>query len=282
MKKDNINYKYLLRLYYLVDEYLADSKENYDNLPEVIVAFCVVVEKVLKIKLYKKNPVLVFDGSKFRDDDALMAIVNKKESDIETIRVREVIGRYKLLFNDEFSDDELQVLIDIYNIRNHFIHGYKSDELILLDRENIIKKMGTVWERVSNLVFTLFSKEVIKASRPKKPKQKYSEEELEEVLIEEVKKKIQSTKNEYGVFGFGDHVYQTPDYNSFLSFSGEKCPRCNSYGFSLNKPDFDMLSVTTIYSQQGFFSDLYRCKKCNLELTRKEYEVAKKLKDIKN
>lgn len=278
VKKDNVNYKYLLRLYSLVDEYLAGTKEKHDNLPEVIVSFCVVVEKILKIKLYKENPVLVFDNSKIRADDALVAIIRKKEEDIETIKIREVLGRYKLLFQNYFSEDELQVLIDIYNARCNLVHGYKSDEDILSDAENIIKKMGTVWEKISKLVFASFSKNAIKASRSKKLIQKYSEEELEKVLIEEVRKKIESNKYSSVLYSFINPIGINENIYSSMSFGGEVCPRCGSFGFSAeNSPtNYDTIIGWGLTNNP---TDLYRCQKCNLELTRKEYEIAKKIKD---
>ena len=49
------NYQYLLNLYSLVDDYLARSSYKEEDLPEVVVAFCTVTEKIFKIKLYKKN-----------------------------------------------------------------------------------------------------------------------------------------------------------------------------------------------------------------------------------
>ncbi len=116
----------------------------------------------------------------------------------------------------------------------------------------------------------IFGKSLIKAN---KPKNKYSEEELENVLIEEVKKKIENNKIGYdGVF----HPINTEDYSISPFIGGEKCPRCGTYEFSteslLNSDTFSGLA--TRYR----LSDLYKCKKCHLELTMKEYEIAKKIK----
>lgn len=198
MKKIEGNYEYLLRLYSQVDDYLADIPSKQENLPEIIVAFCITIEKLFKIRLHGENPVLVYDNTKIKENDALVAIIKEKELSIETIRIAETINRYKLMFENDFSDDEMQVLIDIYNTRNHFIHGYKPDGDLLLDKENIVKKMGTVWEKISIQAVSIFGKDLIKANKPKK---KYSEEELEKVLIEEVKKKIQSTGTVYDSLG---------------------------------------------------------------------------------
>lgn len=266
------NYQYLFRLYSAVDEYLAHIPAKQKNLPEIIVSFCVVTEKIFKIKLHKENPILVYENIKIKENDALVAVIKEKELDIETIKIREVVSRYKLMFDDEFSDDEMQILIDIYNIRNHFIHGYKSDDEILLDRENIVKKMGTVWEKISAQAISVFGKDLIKA---KKPKKKYSEEELEKVLIEEVKKKIENFEN--------DHVYSVSNENFFYSpspfINNEVCPRCGSYGFSTdNSINSDVYLSTVSFISRNDISDLYKCKRCYLELTRKEYEIAKKIK----
>ena len=297
MKKIEGNYEYLLRLYSQVDEYLANTPSKQENLPEVIIAFCITVEKLFKIRLHGENPVLVYENSKIKENDALTTIIKEKELNIETIRIGETINRYKLMFENEFSDDEMQVLIDIYNIRNHFIHGYKSDDYFLSDKENIVKKMGTVWEKISTQAVSIFGKDLIKANKPKK---KYSEEELEKVLIEEVKKKIQSTGTEYDSLGlvYKDFIIPSPsavshsavslginrDYqlpSSVFALSGEQCPRCGSYSFSLDEANLGVISLASLSSVHnlfGTFSDLYKCKSCNLELTKKEYEIAKKLK----
>ena len=282
MEKEK-NYEYLLRLYSQVDDYLADTSGTQENLPEVVVAFCIITEKLFKLKLHKENPVLVYENTKLKENDALVSIVKEREINIETIKIGEVINRYKLMFENEFSDDEMQVLIDIYNARNHFIHGYQSDDKILSDEENIVKKMGTVWEKISAQGLSLFGKDLIKANKPKK---KYSEEELEKVLIEEVRKKIQSTREEYGTsfgvtrgFAINNELPLTSrfsTYNSVLGFTGEECPRCGSYDFYLDEPNPNVF--TLVYSSSRTFSDLYKCQRCNLELTKKEYEIAKKLK----
>lgn len=277
MKTDDKNYKYLLRLYSLVDECLASASEGQNNLAEVVVAFCIVTEKLFKLRLHGKNPVLVYEGSRLKDDDSLVSVIKEKELSVETIRIRETLNRYKLMFQDEFSDGEMQVLSDIYNARNHFVHGYKSDDDILSDSDNILKKMGTVWSKISVQAVSIFGKDLIKANKPKK---KYSEEELEKVLTEEVRTKIKSIKSEYGMYALNNDMYSMSNYMSAFGLTGEKCPRCGSYEFSLDEtsPNMDALLVTRIYSQRINFSDLYKCKKCGLELTKKEYAIAKKLK----
>lgn len=277
MEERKENYRYLLRLYSLVDEYLADTQDKQENLPEVTVAFCIFTEKLFKIRLHEENPVLVYESAKLKEDDALVSIIKEKELSVETIRISETLKRYKLMFQDEFSDGEIQVLVDIYNVRNHFVHGYKSDDEILSDSENIMKKMGTVWEKISTQAVSIFGKDLIKANKPKK---KYSEEQLEKVLTEEVKRKIKSTKSEYGRFALNNNMYPVPNYMSVFGLTGEKCPRCDSYEFSLDGPgsNLDAFVVTGVYGQPMNFSDLYKCKKCGLELTKKEYAIAKKLK----
>ncbi len=281
MKGPKENYQYLLRLYSIVDEYLANTTDE-DSLPEVIVAFCTVTEKIFKIKLHAENPVLVYDMSKFKEDDALITVVKEKDLIVETIRIRETLNRYKLMFIEDFSEDEMQVLIDLYNIRNHFVHGYKADNGTLADKENIIRKMGTVWEKVSNQALIIFGKDSIKKSKPKK---KYTEDELEEVITKEVEKKIESHGKRYGgVFPItmADLNLVTPltvewDQNNFYDsdygFSIDKCPRCGLLGFAKERP-----SLSGIYNSRTL-SDLYKCKKCHLELTQKEFDIAKKLKE---
>lgn len=276
MRKKISNHKYLLSLYSRVDEFLSDEDVAQHDLPNIIVFFCTVTEKILKIKLYNKNPILVFDGSRVKDDNSISIIALKKEKDIETLRIENIINRFSMVFRNIFTSDELQALRDLYHIRNCFVHGYKTDDKIDFDTEDILKKMGTVWEKITKQAIILFGKDIIKENKPKK---KYSEEELEKVLTEEVKKKIQGTK-----YSFGQYPYEYQDLISYSTLIGETCPRCGSNSFSKERGEdglepFMFTGISRLYSGDGIV-DLYKCKKCHLELTQKEYEIAKKIKGV--
>ena len=272
------DHKYTLSLYTKVDEYLADNQQDRDNIADIIVSFCIVIEKTLKLKLYEKNPVLVFDLTRFKNNNSLVAVITKQDVDIETIKIFDVIERFRILHPKIFSDEELQILLDIYFVRNDLVHGYKEDSKILSDIENLIKKMGTIWEKLSGQAIVLFGKDNIKQSIPKK---KYTEEELENILVGEVKKKIQPKEDSFGMHGYLHNPYSNIDFSPYItsSFSEEKCPRCGLYGFSLDSKQDNLDSFVTVTSTIfGVYSNLYKCRKCNLELTKKEYEIAKKIK----
>lgn len=268
------NYQYLLRLYFLVDGYLSESSDRRENLPEVVVAFCILIERLFKIKLHTENPILVYDVSKLKEDDALICVIQGKEDGIETIKIWETLKRYTLVFRGQFSEAEMQIFSDLHNVRNNLVHGYKSDDIVLSDEENLVKKMGTVWEKVSVQMRSLFGESRIKKNRPKK---RYSEEELERVLIEEVRTKIRSNRNEYGIV-LGT-MRSMGSFTSAFGYDGEMCPRCQSYGFSLDGSNSKFLSAidTNTYFYPPTSSDLYKCRNCNLELTKKEYDIAKKI-----
>lgn len=275
MKRKNENYEYLLYLYSFVDDHLSKNPTKHENFPNVLVSFCIVTEKIFKIKLHNKNPILAYDVSKIKETDALITVIKEKELDIETINIWESVKRFDLTFEGVFSAGEIQSILDIYYVRNHFVHGFRPDNKFLLDSENLIKKMGTVWEKISTLAVAIFGRDLIKANRPKT---KYSEDELEKVLTEEVKKKIISPNTTRTNIFF---VYP-PDINKLtvspFNVSGEKCPRCGSYSFSLESlinPDSFRATVNLL--TQHSISDLYKCTNCHLELTRKEYEIAKKI-----
>ena len=273
MKKGN--YKYLLRLYTIVDGYLAENTADEENLPEVVVAFCTFVEKILKIKLYIKNPVLIFENTRIKDADALVAVVKRTEEDIETIKIEELIHRYRLVFSRQVSEDEALIMRDLYRVRNHFVHDHKPDDNYTSIKEDTTKKMGTVWEKISKIAISILGKEQIKASKPVK---KYSKEELENVLIEQVKKKIGQSGGGLTAFhrlSLGLPVnYQT----SAGQFSAsEKCPRCGELGFARGITGENQGLVTLSIYSPATQSDLYVCRHCNLELTEKEYEIAKKI-----
>ncbi|MEK7650664.1 MAG: hypothetical protein AAB364_02235 [Patescibacteria group bacterium] len=274
MKKKE--HKYLLYLHGRVNDYLTGNPDDKENLPDIIVSFCTVVEKILKIKLHRKNPVLIFDAGKLQDDNALATVVKKKEKDIKTAKIAGILARVKIIFSRIFSEEELQILTDVYNIRNEFNHSYKSDDEILLDPEDVVKKMGTLWGKISKQAVSLFGKDNVKTGIPKR---KYSEEELEQVLIEEVRTKIKAM-GETGNFIY-PRKWLTYNVDTASYYPrGNKCPRCGSYGFSSDESDSYATNVfsPTVHFGGVSFPDLYKCKDCHLELTSKEYEIAKKLK----
>jgi DNA-directed RNA polymerase subunit RPC12/RpoP len=283
MAKKKINHKYLILLYSRVDEFLANEQIPPDDMPDVIVSFCTAVEKILKIKLHNKNPLLVFDPAKFKEDDSLSIIALKKEKDIETAKVGNIISRFEIVFKKAFTPDEFQALRDIYEVRNCFVHGYKTDDKIVFDAEDLVKKMGTVWEKIAKIAISLFGKENIKNGRPKK---KYTEKELEKVLEDEVRKMIQPGNDPWGRFPITTAANLAPLqlYNhEYASYTGDRCPRCGSYTFSLDssRSGFGWPSSVTSGLHSKLFSAedsrLYKCSNCNLEMTDKQYEIARRI-----
>jgi len=285
MAKKKSNHKYLLSLYSRVDEFLSNETIMPEELPDSIVYFCTVVEKILKIKLHKKNPVLVFDVSSVRDDDALSVVALKKEKDIPTVRVETILKRFKIVFSKSLTSGEVEAFLGVYKACNHFKHSHNPDGHIDFNKEDIVKKMGMVWGKISKIAVSLFGKEIAKSHKPKK---KYTEEELSRVLEEEVRKMIKPTspQNLYGTYGFATR----PTYSVWgqeLFSVGAKCPRCGHPSFSLNDCQSDQgwgapSVMDRVYS--GLFpfpsehiDALYKCKNCNLELTEKQYEIAQKI-----
>lgn len=272
------NYKYLLDLYSRVDSFLSKSDYNLEELPEVVVSFCVVVEKILKIKLHRKHPILVFDCSRIKTDDALVMAALKKENDMETAKIGSIAHRYSLVFKEDFSEDQMQALLSIYDIRNHLVHGHKSDEFLFNDQENIVKKIGIIWPCVTKQILKLFGKNIVKISDPKN---KYTKEELVNVLREEVIKKIDSKE-----FNTNNNLSLNVGLLNYVPFSGlmsNTCPRCGGFGFvtgNFEESPFAVSSSSFLVSRPYASvnrSNLYRCRNCNLELTEKEYEIAQDL-----
>ena len=273
-------YTFLLQHYNKVNEYLSNENPPKEDFPDIVLSFCVVVEKILKIKLHKKNPILVFDTGKIKDVDSLSMVVLKKEKNIETSKIYEIARRFRLIFSKDFSEDEEQALIEIYNTRNHFVHSYKPDNKIFFDRDDLIKKMGTIWEKISTLAISLLGKQEIKESRPKK---KYTEDELERVLENEVREMI---KPEEGIAPFG--VRRGLAFADFSLNTGEKCPRCGSLTLTLGNGENNLpyrgialsgaVSSAFVSPYSSGNPNLYKCTTCNLELTEKQYGIAKKIK----
>ncbi len=279
MEKKAKNYQYLIDLYSTINEYFANPTQD-KKIPEIVVAFCILTERIFKIQLSKENPVLVYENTKTKEDDALVAIIKKQELSIETIRMRKTLDRYQLVFNGRFSDDEILALDHLYEIRNHFVHSHKSDEEKLDGdgKERIIKEMWTLWGKISKQAISILGEGLIKENKPQTPQKQYSETELKNVLIEEVKKKIGGNiKNNY----MPDHTMHISNLACY-DITGEKCPRCGAYGFSMdNQNDLNSYSYSyridhmTRYFPDYGSSDLYKCKACHLELTKKEYEIVK-------
>ena len=136
---------------------------------------------------------------------------------------------------------------------------------------DIVKKMGSVWEkRVEPLAVSFFGKRNIKQVKPTK---KYSEQELYTVLANEVREKIKVMGSQYyfdTVFTTSDKVYD--GYGRGGLHIGESCPRCL-------KSTFGHKNLQPFPSFSGSFgnSNLYKCTACGLELTQKEFDIAKEL-----
>ena len=278
MVKKKQNHKYLLSLYARVDDFLSNEDVAQEELPDSVVSFCIVVEKLLKIKLYNKNPFLIFDGSGIKNDNTLSIIALKKEKDIETSKIKNILDRFEIIFKGVFTPDEIQALRDIYGVRNCFVHGYKADDKIDFDAEDMVRKMGTVWSKTSDIAISLFGKENVKNRKPKK---EYTKEELERVLEEEVKKMIQPQRGGMGIRTFTDALDTYPPATSYLY--EDRCPRCKSASFSLDGSKDTWPSVydpADLFYSRSFLEprpNLYKCRSCNLELTEKQYEIAKKI-----
>jgi len=267
------DYPYLLNLYSKVTDYIDSGGNDADDeeFAEIIVFFCTVVERILKIELHNRNPILVLKAERIKDNSAICAVANSIEHSIETINIFDVIERYKIIYPKAYSENDFISLKNIFQERNGLIHSYCSDNKFLSNKKNILIMMSAVWIILSKQLTDLFGEKNIKKGHPTK---KYTEKELENVLIEEVTKKIQPINNNPGYL----LQYTTPDILSFgmVNETGDECPRCGSNGFVKNNqiPEF---YVGSFYLQSS--SDLYKCRRCNLELTDKEYAFAKKIRN---
>ena len=280
MKKTD--HKYLLSIYNRVDELLSRENLKKEDLPDLIVYFCTVIEKILKIKLYNKNPFLVFELSSIGTENLISRLATKKDVELNTLRVGNVLDRFAMIFKKTLNPSEIETIKEIYKLRNFYIHGYKEDNKIVgLDVEKVVNQMGTIWERINKITVSLFGKENIKNSRPKKT---YTEKEFEKAFEDEVGKMI-TPKREFGLVTAYTTIPLVDRYNLVqrvgnlidpitqqpISFNyfGERCPRCNSSNFSLTGNE--------LYSYVQV-PKLYKCEDCHLELTEKQYEIAKKIK----
>lgn len=282
IKKEQ-EYKYLLRTYSMVSENLKSDSIKSDELPDIIIGFCIVIERVLKIGLYRKNPVLIYDNGWLKDENNLVCIVKRKKNQIETIKKDKLISRYNLVFEGRFTKDEVEIIDEIYLLRNQFIHSHEKDKNILINEEEIVKRIGTVWEKISIEAVKILGGGFKKVQ----PNKKYTEEELKEIIekkfkeeCEEVRKIVESDKNK-NIFptirATSDLAVYPVTSESFFShpLSGsEKCPRCGFVGF---KKD-----VNRFYGVYGFGdeddSGIYICNNCHLELTEKQYNIAKRMR----
>jgi hypothetical protein len=281
------DYKYLNFLYHKVGAFLSGSDTS-GNFNEQVISFCVFTEKVLKIKLYQENPVLIFPSYVFnKEHDALIAIVKGEDKNIETINFGELFRLFQKIFSEVFTDTDIEALEDVYKLRNEFIHGYKTDERINFTEEDILKKMGTLWGKISSLVVDLFGNNI----KEVQVKKLYTDKELEDVIRKEMEKEVQEKirMGEPLSYGCGTNRFGSGDYSLSLNDLGsERCPRCRKYGFKrVSGSSFDRggpglrdVVVRSYFRSRGngYQDGLFVCSNCGLELTEKEYEIAKRLK----
>lgn len=292
MNKKEKEFKYLLSLYRKVDSFLS-NKDRDDFLDDILVCFCTVVEKILKIKLYKKNQLLIFEKSHISNIDSLTAIINKKDKNIETIKFNDVIDRTVSIFKNRIIDEtEGQLLKDVYKIRNSLIHSHKKDNQKLYeDSDSLIKIMRTLWSKISIEAIKFYGRDIQKT--PKKLVDIYTKNELDKILEEEVKKKLKALSKDNQGESLGQFINRPLTVDSTFGISNydlnigprqrltyragmdlkslTTCPRCGLYG--LYKED-DPFSLLLEEKEDG----IYKCPNCNIELTEKEYEIAKKIK----
>lgn len=272
-------YPYLAHLYLRVNEYLADGKQaELATLADAVVSFCIVLERLLKIRLYNQNPILLFHSSQLKADGAILAIVMEKEVSIETICITDVIERFNTIFPSVFTEYELQALQDIFNSRNHLVHSYKGDSNVLEDGD-LLAKMGTIWDKISAITVDVFGSSPLKRSKPRK---KYSETELKEILIKELREKIKNHPQTYDGPGFSydveSYAYEAPN----IWRSEMKCPRCRSLSLirEHGPSTYDFIrELAFIPGTQP--EGIYKCGSCHLELTKREYELLQEAGEIR-
>ncbi|MEI6352906.1 MAG: hypothetical protein WCO35_03150 [Candidatus Nomurabacteria bacterium] len=279
MRKLNIkDYAYISKLYSEIKNTLK-SKNNI-NLVEklsLVVNFCVLLEKLIKLRLSVENKLLVYYGKSF-NDDFIFGILKDKipptSFEAKTKTFNEANNLFNKLF-DVFSENEILLLDNIYNIRNAIVHSYFQDNKILDSEENIIKDISTILDKVNSLLEEMFGKEAI-ASIKIGGEEKYSKEELEEVLREQVRKKILYGRNKRTNYFFDKlSMIKTEEY-SFPN-NGLSCPACGNY--SLEGKDIENNFYPIAVSVFNYKDkDIYICSKCGLQLTKREYEIAKEIK----
>ena len=151
---DSNKHFYLLKLYGDINQEIESGDFDLERLPSIVVNFCIVIEKILKIKLYNKSPFFVYDHSRFKDDDQISMVALGEKLNIETIRIESVLKRFSIVFSDTFSTEEIQALNDLYRLRNHFIHSHMDDTYIEYEEDDVIKKMGPEYIRARKGVIT--------------------------------------------------------------------------------------------------------------------------------
>jgi hypothetical protein len=198
----------------------------------------------------------------------------KKETSIETINVHSALTRFGIVFEGFFSGEEVIGIKDIYNIRNIFVHSYLSEEKILADSDELVKKMSFIWQKISKLSKSVLGTKRISVIVPLKT---YTELQFNQAIVDELLKKLKQKTNSDSFVTYD--VTTFPTNFLFNSIGNENCPRCgystfkniDGYGSGLIRSD-----IWGVVQDQYTNSDIYRCTHCNLELTSVEYDLYKK------
>lgn len=302
-KQDNF---YLQNIFKKISQLL---EKNLEDISEAEIAeashdFCILIERILKMKLYQKNPLLVFDASRI-DNNNLLPIARGEDLSFNTIKFEETLKRFNYIFlNFSFGDYFTPVLTSLYEEnRNPLTHSYKSDKDIvnLKNKEKIVKDIGSLFPWFSDIAKDFI--DISEAPADISIGKKYTEEELEEIFKEELKKKLIYYKNnDYFTNslntsntnflkvselkpitfmeplkpGLIDIPQIEPSFSSRDISIHNECPRCRLY--KLKSPGKDNLYNYLVYpAQSQNNSYLYKCSNCNLELTEKEYQMSKKI-----
>lgn len=279
-KKKIEEYEFLLRKYHEVSDYIGNKKPDFLILPDVIVSFCIFIERLLKIKLYKENPLLPYRSNYLTNFDNLVGIIKKKESGLKTLEFGDTINLYRKIFPNSFNDAEEGIFLEIYKIRNEFVHSHRADIDRVLSYDDIFTKIATVWGGISKIAKTIFGERAVKSVKPSKV---YTDEDLRRIQEEEVKKIIGSKifGNRDFTTSFVPHVDMHDVYSIDMAYiKNEQCPRCGRHAFlprKDNKPP-SYLDVQIEWNEYlPITPDVYKCNHCGLEFTRNQYEIAKRI-----
>jgi len=238
------------------------------DLLEAVLNLTFVLEQFFKIKIAKKNILLVY--SKLPETDQIKKILNKEcVENNNTIKALDAFNLFKILFPKTRLAKQKQSVELIITARNeiyHHIVPYKK-----INNAELQKLVLTTFHALINDSQTVF-----KYKAPAKQEgTTFTTEEVEKIFDKVVEKKIQKRDSLFtpGMTIAGYYNEPLP-ISGILSTTGLECPRCGFY--TLQSPTED-LSFVLSASRSFAPGVLYKCQNCHLELTEEEYEAVQRI-----
>jgi len=269
MTKD-MKHSLLLQKLKRIIETVESKNPKDEDVYEVVLDFILALEHILKKILHKKNKLLIYNiNLNNQNIDLAKTILEDRQEGVNSVQAKDALLRYVKIFpKSKLVRHQASIEILISN-RNEIQHGINVKNM--QSKEELL--------RVFNDVLPVFLEEAKKVLgvlpiMKMKADKVYAEKTVQSIYDNIVLSKITNYKKDIFLPDSLDNIGSSSNFYSTLhNIGSELCPRCSNFSLS-KKYQTDSIFNSLILNHDP---DMYTCSKCNLELTKLEYEAVQRL-----